>query len=44
MPEGKYIFVHGAARVTADERDALCAWTDSRIHNELLPASGGRSN
>jgi len=27
MPDGKYAFVHRRARLTQDEREAICEWT-----------------
>jgi hypothetical protein len=28
MPDGTYAFIHRHARLTPEERDAVCAWTD----------------
>jgi hypothetical protein len=28
MPEGKYMIIHRRARVSEDERDAICQWVE----------------
>jgi Haem-binding domain len=31
MPDGKYLLIHRSARLTQEEREAVCAWAESAL-------------
>jgi hypothetical protein len=31
MPDGKYLLIHRSARLTQEEREAVCAWVESAL-------------
>lgn len=41
MPPGYYIPLHGAARLSAADKDRLCAWTQAGLSSMGAPAVGG---